>query len=484
MSSSLVPHFSDEYRRPVTATQTYKFISSSNIGVLTGLLDCLLIVTSSVLSAIAYHNVALQGAPYLKQYLGLGCVSALIFISLATARKLYEIHCLSYFLGQTKKIILPWLVVIAVCTLILFLFKSGANYSRGSLAIFSVIGVSLLIAARYFISIKLNAALLDGSLSAPRAITIGDSQLLCSLSDIQILQRLGLQEVSRSVLPTAGDSQRDIEIVDDAIEAARMHDVQYILLALQWSNEKRRDLISERLQILPVPVLLVPDRHTHRLLAQGIRQIGSELAVELQRAPLSPTELAIKRALDLFLAGAILIAIAPVLAVVGLLIKLDSPGPIIFRQRRKGFNGREFAIYKFRTMNVLEDGHEIRQARRNDSRVTRVGRVLRATSIDELPQLVNVLRGQMSLVGPRPHPVALDNGCSKLIANYAFRQHVKPGLTGWAQIKGFRGETAKLELMEARVAHDRWYVKNWSIWLDLRIIFRTCFVLLRPHNAY
>ena len=135
-------------------------------------------------------------------------------------------------------------------------------------------------------------------------------------------------------------------------------------------------------------------------------------------------------------------------------------------------------------MNVLEDGHEIRQAQRNDGRVTRVGRILRVTSIDELPQLVNVLRGQMSLVGPRPHPVALDNGCSKLIANYAFRQHVKPGLTGWAQIKGFRGETAKLELMEERVAHDLWYVKNWSIWLDLRIIVRTCFVLLRPQNAY
>ena len=347
-----------------------------------------------------------------------------------------------------------------------------------------MVGVNLLIGARYFISVKLNVALVAGMLSAPRAITIGDSELLSTLPDTQILQRWGLQEVSRLVLPTAGDFQRDIEIVDDAIEAARMRDVQYVLLSLQWSNEKRRHLISERLQILPVPVLLVPDGYTRRLLAQGIRQIGSELAVELQRAPLSPAELAIKRALDLFLAGAILIAVAPLLAVVGLLIKLDSPGPIIFRQRRKGFNGREFAIYKFRTMNVMEEGHEIRQAQRHDSRVTRVGRILRATSIDELPQLVNVLAGHMSLVGPRPHPVALDNGCSKLIANYAFRQHVKPGLTGWAQIKGFRGETAKLELMEARVDHDLWYVKNWSIWLDLRIMIRTCFVLLRPQNAY
>ena len=156
-----------------------------------------------------------------------------------------------------------------------------------------------------------------------------------------------------------------------------------------------------------------------------------------------------------------------------MLIKLESSGPVIFSQRRKGFNGREFKIFKFRTMNVLEDGHVIPQARRNDPRVTRVGRILRTTSIDELPQLLNVLRGQMSLVGPRPHAVAHDDGYTKVIAKYAFRQHVKPGLTGWAQVNGFRGETAQLELMERRVECDLWYIKNWSFWLDLRIIVLT-----------
>jgi Undecaprenyl-phosphate glucose phosphotransferase len=483
MSCSLAPHLIEEYRQTAAGCKTQTFISSKNIGLITCIIDCISIVTSSVLTAIAYHHITLDGLHQIEQYVGIGSISAIIFISLTASRNLYKVHSLSYFLGQAKQILLPWLVVVAVCTLILFLFKSGANYSRGSLTIFSVVGFGLLIGARYVISLKLNAALLDGSLSAPRAITIGDTEFLAHLPEMQVLQRWGLREVSRSVLRN-GDFQSDIAIVDDAIEAARLHDVQFVLLALKWSNGRRRDLISERLQILPVPVLLLPDEHIRRLLAQGIRQIGSDLAVEVQRAPLSRAELAIKRTLDLLLAGTILVAVAPLLAVVSLIIKLDSPGPVIFRQRRKGFNGREFAIYKFRTMNVLEDGYKIRQAQRNDGRVTRVGRILRATSIDELPQLVNVLRGQMSLVGPRPHPVALDNGCSKLIANYAFRQHVKPGLTGWAQIKGFRGETAKLELMEERVAHDLWYVKNWSIWLDLRIIIRTCFVLLCPQNAY
>jgi undecaprenyl-phosphate galactose phosphotransferase/putative colanic acid biosynthesis UDP-glucose lipid carrier transferase len=480
MSSSVVPPFAEEYRRRAT----YRYISFENVGRLTGLLDGLLIVASSLISAIAYHDIALNGEPYLKQYFGIGIVSALIFISLTASRNLYRVHSLIYFQAQAKQILSPWLVVVAVCTLILFLFKSGTDYSRGSLALFTAVGLGALIGSRYVISHRLKAALRDGSLSAPRAVTIGDAEFLSRVPEIQILHRWGLREMGRSWLPNGGDLQRDMAVVDGAIEAARLHNVQFVLLALNWSNEKRRALISERLQTLPVPVLLLPDDHIGRLLAQGIRQIGSELAVVVQRAPLSNSELAIKRTLDLVMAGTILIAAAPLLAVVSLLIKLDSPGPVIFRQRRKGFNGREFAIYKFRTMNAMEDGHQFCQAQRNDGRVTRVGRILRTTSIDELPQLVNVLRGQMSLVGPRPHPVALDNGCAKLIANYAFRQHVKPGLTGWAQIRGFRGETAKLDLMEERVAHDLWYIKNWSIWLDLRIIIRTCFVLLRPQNAY
>ena len=179
-----------------------------------------------------------------------------------------------------------------------------------------------------------------------------------------------------------------------------------------------------------------------------------------------------------------IVALAPLFFVVGVLIKLESPGPVIFSQQRKGFNGREFTIFKFRSMSVLEDGHVITQARRNDPRLTRVGRILRATSIDELPQLLNVLRGHMSLVGPRPHAVAHDDGYSKVIAKYAFRQHVKPGLTGWAQVNGFRGETARLEQMERRVDCDLWYIKNWSFWLDLKILALTLFELVRGRNAY
>src|SRR5262249_7793003 len=158
--------------------------------------------------------------------------------------------------------------------------------------------------------------------------------------------------------------------------------------------------------------------------------------------------------------------------------------PILFRQSRNGFNNRSFRILKFRTMHTLDDGAEIKQVTRNDSRVTVVGGFLRRTSIDELPQLWNVIRGDMSLVGPRPHATAHNSQYGKLIAKYAFRHHVKPGLTGWAQVNGFRGETPSLELMKRRVELDLWYIDNWCLWLDLKIIIKTFAVLLFRPSGY
>jgi undecaprenyl-phosphate galactose phosphotransferase/putative colanic acid biosynthesis UDP-glucose lipid carrier transferase len=179
-----------------------------------------------------------------------------------------------------------------------------------------------------------------------------------------------------------------------------------------------------------------------------------------------------------------LVALLPLMLITALLIKLDSPGPALFKQKRDGFNQQVFNIYKFRTMHVLEDGPGVKQAIRNDPRVTRLGRWLRKSSIDELPQLFNVIRGDMSLVGPRPHAKCHNSEYEKLIAYYAFRHHVKPGLTGWAQVNGYRGETRRVEQMQRRVEHDLWYINNWSPWLDLRILLQTVVVALWQDTAY
>jgi putative colanic acid biosysnthesis UDP-glucose lipid carrier transferase len=192
---------------------------------------------------------------------------------------------------------------------------------------------------------------------------------------------------------------------------------------------------------------------------------------------------AAKQAVDILLAIWAIVCLSPLLLVVALLIKFDSPGPVIFRQYRIGYQGRRFQIYKFRTMSVLENGSDIAQARRGDPRVTKIGRLLRRSSIDELPQLFNVLKGEMSIVGPRPHAVSHDIYYGALIPEYSSRRTMKPGITGWAQVNGVRGETATIEEMQRRVIFDLWYIDNWSLALDLRIAWRTCFEVMRS-NAY
>jgi putative colanic acid biosynthesis UDP-glucose lipid carrier transferase len=184
------------------------------------------------------------------------------------------------------------------------------------------------------------------------------------------------------------------------------------------------------------------------------------------------------------LASFILVLLSPLMLAIGLAVKLTSPGPAIFKQRRYGLNGEEIIVYKFRTMKVSEDGSHIVQAHKDDPRITRIGAFLRRTSLDELPQFINVLQGRMSIVGPRPHAVAHNELYRKLIRGYMLRHKVKPGITGWAQVNGLRGETEVLEKMQARIEYDLNYLQNWSIWLDLWIIMRTVWVVMRRDNAY
>ncbi len=190
-----------------------------------------------------------------------------------------------------------------------------------------------------------------------------------------------------------------------------------------------------------------------------------------------------KRALDVVLATLLLFWLSPVLALVSLAVALDSRGPLLFCQMRTGLNGRIFPILKFRSMHVMEDGAEVRQASQGDARITRVGRIIRTLSLDELPQLLNVIAGDMSLVGPRPHAVVHDIYFGAAISNYAIRQLVKPGITGWAQVNGARGATPTLEVMQRRVDLDAWYVANASLALDLVILARTPLAVLRPKNV-
>ncbi|HEX3497025.1 MAG TPA: exopolysaccharide biosynthesis polyprenyl glycosylphosphotransferase [Methylocella sp.] len=244
------------------------------------------------------------------------------------------------------------------------------------------------------------------------------------------------------------------------------------------------ETIRSRVRESPLPVRLLPDHNiTTPLGRRGLSADGLSLPVTRQRAPLSAFERAVKRTLDVVGSMTALLLLWPLCLIAAIAIKLDSGGPIIFRQRRIGFNAKEFVIFKFRTMSVIEDGPAIIQACRDDPRATFVGKFLRRSSIDELPQLLNVLKGEMSLVGPRPHAVAHDKEYMVHIADYGLRHHVKPGITGWAQVNGLRGETRLLEEMNERVKLDLGYINNWSLGFDIKILMRTCLEVLRD-RAY
>ena len=283
-------------------------------------------------------------------------------------------------------------------------------------------------------------------------------------------------------LPLSADQgQLELEILD-ALAEVRGTDAAGIFLDIPWQAVSTR--LLRHLGNSPLPVRLVPEKWAAELLAKPSVTLGSFTALELKRAPLDETEQFSKRVLDIVCAGLGLVLLSPLFAIVALAIWIDTPGPILFRQSRLGFNGKPFKIYKFRSMTVMEDGPHVQQASRIDARVTAVGYWIRRLSIDELPQLLNVLRGEMSIVGPRPHALAHDTHYNQIISQYAFRHHMKPGLTGLAQVKGYRGETQQVELMERRVEYDIRYIDSWTLWLDIQIILRTVFELLRARWAY
>jgi undecaprenyl-phosphate galactose phosphotransferase/putative colanic acid biosynthesis UDP-glucose lipid carrier transferase len=250
-----------------------------------------------------------------------------------------------------------------------------------------------------------------------------------------------------------------------------------------FSEHELHDLIVA-LQVVPRAVRIVPSASIEQYLHFPVRSIGRLLSVEPQKAPLNRLQLSVKRAIDVVAGTVALIALLPVLVLAAIAIKLETRGNILFLQDRLGHRGVPFSIYKFRTMTVSENGAVVVQAHANDKRVTRVGYWLRRLSIDELPQLINIIQGDMSLVGPRPHAIAHDRYYAECIENYEIRQHVKPGLTGWAQVNGLRGETSAPELMRRRVEFDIWYAKNASIMLDIRILLLTAIEVFRQRNAH
>jgi len=264
----------------------------------------------------------------------------------------------------------------------------------------------------------------------------------------------------------------------------RANGIDVIYIALPMASQPRILKLLEELRDTTSSIYFVPDIFVFDLIQARVDAIGDLPVLAVCETPFYGFNGLVKRLSDFFLTCTILILISPLMAAIAIGVKLSSPGPILFKQRRYGVDGRKIVVYKFRTMTVVEDGEVIRQATKDDARVTRFGAFLRRTSLDELPQFINVLQGRMSVVGPRPHAVAHNELYRKLIRGYMIRHKVKPGITGLAQVNGYRGETDTVEKMKARIDYDLAYLRNWSLLLDLQIILKTVVVVLRKQNAY
>jgi putative colanic acid biosynthesis UDP-glucose lipid carrier transferase len=270
----------------------------------------------------------------------------------------------------------------------------------------------------------------------------------------------------------------------DLAAYVKQHQVDVIYLSLPMASQQRILNLLDALRDTTTSIYFVPDTFVTDLIQGRMDSVGGIPVVAVCETPFTGINGAIKRSSDIVLALMILVLISPVLVLIALCVKLTSPGPAIFRQRRYGLDGQEIIVYKFRSMTVMDDGDTVRQARKNDGRMTPIGAFLRKTSLDELPQFFNVLQGRMSVVGPRPHAVAHNEIYRKLIKGYMLRHKVPPGITGWAQVNGYRGETETLEKMKGRIDHDLEYLRNWSLRLDLYIIAKTVWVVLKGDNAY
>ncbi|MDH3581644.1 MAG: undecaprenyl-phosphate glucose phosphotransferase [Hyphomicrobiales bacterium] len=410
------------------------------------------------------------------------------------AFRLYDLSILSSILRQLPRIILAWTLVFAFLTAIAFFLKLGIEYSRIWVASWYLIGIAVLIGFRTLLASTVRQWASEGRLNR-RAVIVGGGTAAEEL--ISALEASGDTDIRiYGIFDDRNDARINKRIsgypklgnIDELIEFGRKMRLDLLIVSLPITAENRLLQLLKKLWVLPVDICLSAHTSKLRFRPRAYSYIGNVPFVDVQDKPITDWDYVLKWIFDKVVATLILIAALPVMILVALAIKLDSAGPVFFKQKRYGFNNELIEVFKFRSMQAdKSDQDAARLVTKNDSRVTAVGRFIRKTSLDELPQLFNVLKGELSLVGPRPHAMqakAANALYDEVVDSYFARHRVKPGITGWAQISGWRGETDTEDKIQRRVEHDLFYIENWSIWFDLYILIRTPFSLLNTQNAY
>lgn len=383
--------------------------------------------------------------------------------------------------------ILGWSIIVAILVFLGFATKLTHHYDETVLLTWFMATPLALITSHLIVRNIASKAIKKGEVRS--VIIVGANEAGIGIArrikefPYLLMQVQGFFE-DREEIRIPGAEIKLLGSIPDVAEYARKHNTHMIFISLPMSAQPRIRALLNDLHDATSSIYFLPDIYLFDLMQARFDFVGDVPVIGICESPFIGIDNVTKIVSDFVFAFFAIILLSPVMLAVALAIKLTSPGPAIFKQRRYGLNGEEIIVYKFRSMRVSEDGSSIQQAQKNDPRITPIGAFLRRTSLDELPQFFNVLQGRMSIVGPRPHAVAHNELYRKLIRGYMLRHKVRPGITGWAQVNGLRGETEVIGKMQARINYDLQYLRNWSIWFDTWIILKTIWVVLRKQNAY
>jgi Undecaprenyl-phosphate glucose phosphotransferase len=468
------------------------FVAPKLVAMAVRIIEALFILLVAMACALRYPGF--DGRASFAVYFGISSAVAFVMPVFLELAGLYKLDALLLPLKQAPKIIFIWTVVFAALSVSVLLLQAGILLSRIWLVTWASSGLFFFLSTRHFIAHLLRQSNQSGQFNR-RAVIVGGGEAAAKV--IATLQGSPNSGVSLIGMFDDRDDHRAAPEVrglyklgnmDDLVEFARATRVDTLIITLPLTAEERLMQILNRLWVLPVDIRLSAYGQKVRYRPRAYSYIGNLPCIDVFDRPLGDWGPFLKATQDKIIAALAVLMLSPLLALVALAVKLESKGPVIFKQKRFGFNNELIEIYKFRSMYIDQADHDATKlVTKHDPRVTKVGRFIRRTSLDELPQFINVLKGDLSLVGPRPHATKAKAGeelYEHVVDGYFARHRVKPGITGWAQINGWRGETDTAEKLERRVEHDLYYIENWSLTFDLYILARTPLSLLNTENAF
>lgn len=447
------------------------------------LIDMLVIQISLIIALISYD------LSYNKEYFQLSLIASIVFFLTAESFSLYRSWRAGFFNEIVFYSFIAWVMSALLVITFLFFTKQSEGFSRLAIGIWFLLTFSLFVAWRFYFN-RFLAKMRKKGFNTRSVAIIGVSK-----SGMRLAQQI-LDTPETGYRLTAMFDDRVPERIDatyhawlkgkikEGVERAKNNEFDVVYIALPMTAESRIKDILHLLGDTTANVQLVPDLFVYTLMNASMSHVGNIQTISLYSNPMNGGNALLKRVEDIVLSIGILTIIAIPLLIIAIAVKYTSKGPIIFKQNRYGLDGKKIKVWKFRSMTVTENADVVTQATKGDARITPLGAFLRRTSLDELPQFINVLQGRMSVVGPRPHAVSHNEHYRKQVDYYMLRHKVRPGITGWAQVNGWRGETDTIDKMEMRIKYDLEYIRNWSLWMDVKIVWFTIFRSFTDKNAY